>query len=66
MFNDIAKKLTGIETDLIKPNQNIRNDAVDPGAGSAYAQNQAEEQKGRIKLGVKKEEGEKKSKKQCC
>ena len=25
MFNDIAKKLTGIETDLIKPNKNIAN-----------------------------------------
>ena len=63
MFNDVAKKLTGIETDLIKPNQNIRNDNVDPGAISTYAQNQTEEQKGRIKLGVKKDEGEKKSKK---
>ena len=37
MFNDVAKKLTGIETDLIKPNQNIRNDNVDPGAASSYA-----------------------------
>ena len=43
MFNDVAKKLTGIETDLIKPNQNIRNDNVDPGATSTYANNQAEE-----------------------
>ena len=63
MFNDVAKKLTGIETDLIKPNQNIRNDNVDPGATSTYANNQAEEQKGRIKLGVKKEEGDEKKKK---
>ena len=44
MFNDIAKKLTGIQTDLIKQNQNIRtNDNIDPGATSTYAANQNEE-----------------------
>ena len=68
MFNDIAKKLTGIQTDLIKQNQNIRtNDNIDPGAVSSYAANQNEEQKGRFKLGQKgEEEGKAKKEKKCC
>lgn len=44
MFNDIAKKLTGITTDLIKSNH-ITAGALPPahelnGAQSKYAQNQ--------------------------
>ena len=54
MFNDIAKKLTGITTDLIKSNH-ITSGTLPPAheiyAMSKIAQNQEEENKGRFKLG---------------
>ena len=55
MFNDIAKKLTGIDTDLIKPSNitpssGAASDANKP-ATSSYAQQKEQEQAGRFKLG---------------
>ena len=68
MFNDIAKKLTGIEVDLIRTNLNIRDDGANGPIASAtkYSENQQEEQKGRFKLGGKTEEGQDKKKKGDC
>ena len=73
MFNDIAKKLTGITTDLIKSNH-ITSGTLPPAheiyAMSKIAQNQEEENKGRFKLGQKENDDEKgqggKKKKKCC
>ena len=65
MFNEIAKKLTGIDTDLIKQSTLTREqlDAVKP--ASSYAQAAEKEQEGRFKLGAKTDTQGKKKKKKC-
>ena len=66
MFNEIAKKLTGIETDLIKQSTLTREqlDAVKP--ASSYAQHAEKEQEGRFKLGAKTDTQSKQKKKNKC
>ena len=47
MFNDVAKELTGIQTDIIKQSNIIQNTGE-----TTYAKNAMENQEGRFKLGA--------------